>query len=565
MSEPTLVKKPSLDVVTSEVPPSKSESTSIEEKPVSTGLASSGSSSGKKPVPLSFKIASILLVSMIGFGGNWSSGITGAMKTKLKKGLKINNTEYALLDASEDFMKTALVLVSGVVTDRIGGAQAILYGNVIYTIGSVLAAAATTVRSYQFLIFGQVVLAFGNIATQVAQYKIFSSWFPPGHGFASTLALELAIGKIGSFVGKSTSNIIAENLGDFSWVYWIAVAMNVFTNVITLVFYFFTKYCENRFQDMSDPATGEILTEKNKKFELKRIAELPWIFWFVMLFSLVETSGVSVFSANATELAELRFDVDSITAGWYTSVLQYAGFFLVPLIGIFIDLYGNRLTLMVFTGVLLMAAMCLVNWSVTPEGTAAAFGLYAVAYCFGPTLIIDSIRTSIWSQSVFGSAYGLKVTMNNAQNIIIRVMTGVLQDDSPKYNPYKKVTPVYLFLAICSFVVAVAMLAVFFVSREKGWSLYVDIARLQWTRKERTNNGERMVERRKEVGFDSVEERIARGDVGLSGEEEVVSESVDRERQRMKMISRGACGILALWVMGSWAAYFWGVATGNNS
>ncbi len=128
------------------------------------------------------------------------------------KGLKINNTQYALLDASEDFMKTALVLVSGVVTDRIGGArmyisalviknvanyiEAILYGNIIYTIGSILAAAATTVRSYQFLIFGEVVLSLGDIATQVAQYKIFSSWFPPNHGFASTLAFELAIGKV---------------------------------------------------------------------------------------------------------------------------------------------------------------------------------------------------------------------------------------------------------------------------------------------------------------------------------------------------------------------------------
>jgi len=36
-------------------------------------------------VPLRFKIASILLVSAIGFGSSWSSGITGAMKTALKK------------------------------------------------------------------------------------------------------------------------------------------------------------------------------------------------------------------------------------------------------------------------------------------------------------------------------------------------------------------------------------------------------------------------------------------------------------------------------------------------
>jgi hypothetical protein len=90
-------------------------------------------------VPLSFKLASIVLVSAIGFGSAWSSGITGVMKTAIKKvfhisftrlsyyakeiqGMNINNTQYAILDASEDFMATALVLLTGQVTDRIGGA-----------------------------------------------------------------------------------------------------------------------------------------------------------------------------------------------------------------------------------------------------------------------------------------------------------------------------------------------------------------------------------------------------------------------------------------------------------
>lgn len=43
------------------------------------------SDSGRTIVPLSYKIASILLVSAIGFGSKWSSGITGAMKTTIKK------------------------------------------------------------------------------------------------------------------------------------------------------------------------------------------------------------------------------------------------------------------------------------------------------------------------------------------------------------------------------------------------------------------------------------------------------------------------------------------------
>ena len=45
-------------------------------------------------VPLSFKLASILLVSAIGFGSSWSGGVTGAKKTTLKKVLPILPTNF---------------------------------------------------------------------------------------------------------------------------------------------------------------------------------------------------------------------------------------------------------------------------------------------------------------------------------------------------------------------------------------------------------------------------------------------------------------------------------------
>lgn len=100
-------------------------------------------SEGIKPnvdraIPLKMKLIAILLVTATGFGSHWSSGVTGAMKSTLKKARKpklpdviankakqlhINNAQYAVLEASEDFMKTALILVSGLVTDRIGGAS----------------------------------------------------------------------------------------------------------------------------------------------------------------------------------------------------------------------------------------------------------------------------------------------------------------------------------------------------------------------------------------------------------------------------------------------------------
>lgn len=101
--------------------------------------------------------------------------------------------------------------------------------------------------------------------------------------------------------------------------------MNLFTNAATVTFWFFTRYCNKHYSGRRDAATKEVLTEKNKKFDFRKIFQLPWMFWAVLVFSLFQTSTALVFSQNATELAEKRFDVDSITAGWYSSLSQYAG------------------------------------------------------------------------------------------------------------------------------------------------------------------------------------------------------------------------------------------------
>lgn len=407
--------------------------------------------------------------------------------------------------------------------------DAMLYGNGIYTVGSILIAAACQVRSYKFMIVATIVQSLGDIATQVAQYKIFTSWFAPSNGFASTLGFELGVGKIGQFVGQATANIIAENLGDFAWVYWMAVFMNLFTNAATAVFWYFNKWSEKRYGNMTDPATGERLTEKNKKFEIKKTLELPWPFWSVIAFSIFETSTAIVFSGNATELAQQRFNVSAVTAGWYSALSQYMGFFLVPLLGLFLDIWGHRLTVMLVCGSGVCLAMCLAAWGPTQGGTAASFGVYAFALSLGPTSIVDSIRTSMWYQEVFGTAYGIKIGINNCMNIIVAIITGVIQDEDD--NSYDRVVIVYVFLSAASALVALVNICL--------GHFNPDLGRLQWSRKE----------------------RIAKGAVIR----DLKRKFEEHERGgRNRKISLACFGGMILLTMGAWAAYFWGLAEGGS-
>ncbi|KAH7213104.1 major facilitator superfamily domain-containing protein [Fusarium oxysporum] len=473
--------------------------------PVSDQSDSGSDGHGKKPVPLSMKILSVVIE------------------------LHITNTQYAVLDTSENFIKTALILVSGILTDRYGGASTMLWGNAVFSIGAILVAAATQVRSYKFMIGGIVIQALGDVATQVAQYKIFSSWFPPSAGFASTLAFELGIGKIGSFVGKATANVIADNLGNFSWAYWMAVFMNLFTNVATLFFWWFTRWCEKRYAGTRDPATGEKLTENNKRFEIGKMLTLPWSFWLVCLFSLFQTSTANVFSTNSTELAEQRFKISAVKAGWYSSMSQYLGFFFVPLVGIFVDMLGQRLTIMLVCGLGMLLSMCLVAWGPTVSGTAASFGIFAVASSFGPTVIIDSIRTSMWYQEVFGSGYAIKIAINNSMTIIVSLIAGVLQDRDE--NNYDNVTILYVTLAAGSVVVAGIMIALGFATDFIG--------QLQWSRKKRVENGH----------------------IINAKKQEFESEGHAEKHKKLGVINFSAVIVL---ILGAWVAYFWGLATKNT-
>lgn len=68
---------------------------------------------------------------------------------------------------------------------------------------------------------------------------------------------------------------------------------------------------------------------------------------------------------------------------------------------------------MAICGIGMLLSMTLVAWGSTVSGTAASFGIYAIASSFGPTVIIDSIRTSLLHHGVFGTAYAVKILVNN--------------------------------------------------------------------------------------------------------------------------------------------------------
>lgn len=111
----------------------------------------------------------------------------------------------------------------------------------------------------------------------------------------------------------------------------------------------------------------------------------------------------------------------------------------------------------------------------------------------------------------------------------MRILTGVLQDADD--NSYHRVVRVFAFLG-CAAMTASFILAI-------ASTQHVDLARLQWSRKKRLAKG------------DFINERKLRAETTMY--------------ERNKRVSYVCFGLTMLLMAGGWTAYFWGVATGNNS
>lgn len=127
-------------VYTKEDPISASKEVSLatpDEVPVDPNISpdpNSGDVDSRPFVPTKWKLGSVLLICLISFGASWSARLTSSLKSTVKKELGINNTQFALLEASEELMVTLLTMISGIVTDRIGGAGMFHYSPSCYPI-----------------------------------------------------------------------------------------------------------------------------------------------------------------------------------------------------------------------------------------------------------------------------------------------------------------------------------------------------------------------------------------------------------------------------------------------
>ncbi|KAG0706227.1 major facilitator superfamily domain-containing protein [Suillus ampliporus] len=488
------------------------------------------SDSATKPkLPLRWQVVMIALTCMCTFGNHWSTGLVTTLKTTIEKELNANNSEFATLVSVTNLVNTFLCIAFGFVIDKFGGPLLSVVLAAFHLVGAAVEAGATTngLNSYHVLMAGEIIAAIGDGSLDNAQHKIFTTYFAPGNGFGVSIGLIWSMANLAQYIGQSTANVMSKNLGSYSWPLWISAIMGLLSLLCAICVFFLDKYLRSHYEvvDYSkrcdQPSAGRV---KAGTFHWPAVRQMPFTFWIVILFASLEDAGVQSFVSISTQFVQQRLKTGAVVGGWVSSFYLLLPVGLTPLAGVFIDVYGHRVTILFLSGCMFLISMLLLRFSQTVPTFVCAYVFYAFAQSITSAPQVEIVRSIIPDPHYYATAFAIKKSIVQGSVVIIVTATGRLQDLSPT-NSLESAVTVWLVYAFACVLVSGALLGACYTSFGKR---YLPAARLSEVRPKHL---EREVEKLWELRQHAVTEEGKR------------DESVTPKEKEMELKSAVPCSV----------------------
>lgn len=398
----------------------------------------------RKDPPAALRWIVLVFISLAMFGNYYIYDCISPLADVLKSQLHFTDKNLGLLQGIYSIPNIFMVLVGGIIIDKIGTKKAAL----IFAILVFLGALFTTIKGdIVFMATGRLIFGLGAESMIVAITTILARWFK-GKELSFAFGLNLTIARLGSFLALNSPT-----WGKSMFVYWqkplwIAVGAGVIAVSTLLVYYLIDIYSEKKF---SLPKEGN-----QDKIILKDLIKFGKSFWFITLLCITFYSAMFPFQTFAVKffkdvhLVGLPEDVARGMGGFLSSLLTLSAMILTPLFGLLSDKIGKRSLLMMLGSFLIIPVYLIMGYAVHPAnlppsvisvftdsgqdmgffaGVAYFFKMIGTLFTYFPNIAIPMVIMGIafslipaimWpsvalivDQSKLGTAYGLMTMIQN--------------------------------------------------------------------------------------------------------------------------------------------------------
>jgi MFS family permease len=381
----------------------------------------------------------LVFISLAMFGNYYVYDCVGPLAPLLSR-QGFSDSSIGLLQAIYSFPNIVMVLIGGIIIDRIGTKKSTLLFGVICFIGSAVTAVpempalaplgsmvngllsifgATTVPPLvATMAAGRLLFGLGAESLIVAITTAIARWFK-GKELSFAFGLNLTISRLGSLGAQVSPSWAAFAYASWKGPLLLSVGFGAFCILGAVVYWILESYAARHYS-LGDAG-------KTDKVVFRDLWGFGRSYWFIVLLCVTFYSGIFPFQTFAQKYFIDARGTSAETAAWLIGMLTTAAMFGTPAFGWAVDRIGRRATLMFVGGILLIPVYALIGY--TRVSLYVPMAMMGVAFSLIPAVMWPSVAYVV-EESKLGTAYGLMTMVQNIGLFGFNLLVGALNDQA---------------------------------------------------------------------------------------------------------------------------------------
>ena len=348
--------------------------------------------------PPAYRWAVLVVLSLAMFGNYYVYDSISPLADVLVKQLNFTDDNIGLLNAIYSFPNIVMVLIGGIIIDRIGVKKSTFLFSLLCALGAVLTALTPTLS---VMAAGRLLFGLGAESLIVAITTALAQWFR-GKELSFAFGLNLTIARLGSFSALNSPTWARDAYAGWQGPLLIATVFGFVSLIAGAIYWVMESGAVRRYAMASAGSSDKIVFGDIRAFGRS--------YWFVVALCVTFYSGIFPFQTFAVKFFQDAHGVSREEAGFLSSMLTLFAMICTPLFGLLVDRVGKRTQFMMFGSLLLVPVYLIMAYSsITLYVPMAIMG---IAFSMIPAVMWPSVAYIV-GQNKLGTAYGLMTMIQN--------------------------------------------------------------------------------------------------------------------------------------------------------
>jgi MFS family permease len=352
----------------------------------------------ERPAPPKwFRWTVLVLISLAMFGNYYVYDSVSPLADVLKAQLGYSDANIGLLNAIYSIPNVFMVLLGGVIIDRIGTRKATLLFGVLCFAGALVTALWGSLVP---MAAGRLIFGLGAESLIVAVTTAIAKWFR-GKELSFAFGMNLTIARLGSFAALNAPTWAAGAYSNWQTPLLISVGMATFCVTGAILYWLIEARADRRYA-LAAESTDKVVWSDLFRFGVS--------YWYVVALCITFYSAIFPFQTFAVKFFIEAHGVTREFGGFLSSLLTLFAMICTPLFGLLVDRVGKRSLFMMFGSLLLIPVYLMMAYTHVP--LLVPMAIMGVAFSLIPAVMWPSVAYLV-DQSKLGTAYGLMTMIQN--------------------------------------------------------------------------------------------------------------------------------------------------------